>query len=177
MGVLISCYDLWCIYALLHISFLLYISWLEQLELLVATLIDLDAMDGKSSVSLLAECSSSPDVNTRLAFSLSFDISMKWMIDPVDILFSFSRLSCETKPQIYNTWGSQISVSAPWNQLHFQLLLSNIILIRRWRRFTTLVSNMPHLRCPLELSCLLHVSQYPSFSLFAIVEKPLPFYI
>jgi hypothetical protein len=37
----------------------------EQLELLIATLIDLDAMDGKSSVSLLAECSSSPDVNTR----------------------------------------------------------------------------------------------------------------
>lgn len=41
---------------------------LEQLELLVATLIDLDAMDGKSSVSLLAECSSSPNVNTRYAF-------------------------------------------------------------------------------------------------------------
>ncbi|KAK7842648.1 senescence-associated protein aaf [Quercus suber] len=39
----------------------------EELELLIATLIDLDAMDGKSSVSLLAECSSSPDVNTRKA--------------------------------------------------------------------------------------------------------------
>ncbi|CAH2065678.1 unnamed protein product [Thlaspi arvense] len=37
----------------------------EELELLVTTLIDLDAMDGKSSASLLAECSSSPDVNTR----------------------------------------------------------------------------------------------------------------
>uniref|UniRef100_A0A6N2MM24 Uncharacterized protein n=1 Tax=Salix viminalis TaxID=40686 RepID=A0A6N2MM24_SALVM len=37
----------------------------EELELLVTTLIDLDAMDGKSSVSLLAECSNSPDVNTR----------------------------------------------------------------------------------------------------------------
>jgi hypothetical protein len=36
-----------------------------KLELLVATLIDLDAMDGKRSVSLIAECSSSPDVNTR----------------------------------------------------------------------------------------------------------------
>ncbi|CAN6346242.1 unnamed protein product [Urochloa humidicola] len=36
----------------------------EELELLVATLIDLDAMDGKRSVSLIAECSSSPDVNT-----------------------------------------------------------------------------------------------------------------
>ncbi|KAG7986147.1 hypothetical protein I3843_03G067000 [Carya illinoinensis] len=39
----------------------------EELELLIATLIDLDAMDGKSSVSLLAECSSSPDVSTRRA--------------------------------------------------------------------------------------------------------------
>ncbi|CAA7024749.1 unnamed protein product [Microthlaspi erraticum] len=37
----------------------------EELELLVTTLIDLDAMDGKTSASLLAECSSSPDVNTR----------------------------------------------------------------------------------------------------------------
>lgn len=41
----------------------------EELELLVATLIDLDAMDGKSTVSLLAECSSSPDVNTRKALA------------------------------------------------------------------------------------------------------------
>ncbi|CAM8904436.1 unnamed protein product [Rhodiola kirilowii] len=41
----------------------------EDLELLVTTLIDLDAMDGKSSVSLLAECSSSPDVNTRKALA------------------------------------------------------------------------------------------------------------
>ncbi|KAH7533792.1 hypothetical protein FEM48_Zijuj04G0169400 [Ziziphus jujuba var. spinosa] len=41
----------------------------EELELLIATLIDLDAMDGKSSVSLLAECSSSPDVNTRKALA------------------------------------------------------------------------------------------------------------
>lgn len=41
----------------------------EELELLIATLIDLDAMDGKSSASLLAECSSSPDVNTRQALA------------------------------------------------------------------------------------------------------------
>ncbi|CAM0945696.1 unnamed protein product [Alopecurus aequalis] len=41
----------------------------EELELLVAALIDLDAMDGKRSVSLLAECSSSPDVNTRKALA------------------------------------------------------------------------------------------------------------
>ena len=37
----------------------------EQLELLITTLIDLDAMDGKQSVSLLAECSSSPNDSTR----------------------------------------------------------------------------------------------------------------
>lgn len=41
----------------------------DELELLITTLIDLDAMDGKSSVSLLAECSSSPDVNTRRALA------------------------------------------------------------------------------------------------------------
>lgn len=41
------------------------VLYVEQLELLIATLIDLDAMDGKSSVSLLAECSSSPDDKTR----------------------------------------------------------------------------------------------------------------
>ncbi|XP_010234155.1 senescence-associated protein OSA15, chloroplastic isoform X1 [Brachypodium distachyon] len=41
----------------------------EELELLVAALIDLDAMDGKKSVSLIAECSSSPDVNTRKALA------------------------------------------------------------------------------------------------------------
>lgn len=47
-------------FALLYSS-----SYVKQLELLITTLIDLDAMDGKSSVSLLAECSSSPDVSTR----------------------------------------------------------------------------------------------------------------
>ncbi|KAK8952311.1 hypothetical protein KSP39_PZI002971 [Platanthera zijinensis] len=41
----------------------------EELELLVATLIDLDAMDSKSSVSLLMECSSSPDVSTSVSFT------------------------------------------------------------------------------------------------------------
>ena len=45
--------------------------------MLVATLIDLDAMDGKSSVSLLAECSSSPDVNTRYAFDIYIYIYFK----------------------------------------------------------------------------------------------------
>ncbi|KAH9616320.1 hypothetical protein KSS87_000310 [Heliosperma pusillum] len=41
----------------------------EELELLITTLIDLDAMDGKSSVSLLAECCRSPDVQTRQALA------------------------------------------------------------------------------------------------------------
>ncbi|GMH26297.1 hypothetical protein Nepgr_028140 [Nepenthes gracilis] len=41
----------------------------EELELLITTLIDLDAMDSKSSVTLLAECSSSSDVNTRRALA------------------------------------------------------------------------------------------------------------
>lgn len=50
------------------------LSTLEQLELLITTLIGLDAMDGKSSVSLLAECSSSPDVSTRYAiFAFKFN--------------------------------------------------------------------------------------------------------
>ncbi|XP_039027265.1 senescence-associated protein SPA15, chloroplastic-like isoform X3 [Hibiscus syriacus] len=52
----------------------------EELELLITTLIDLDAMDGKSSVSLLAECSSSPDVSTRYAlWSLLFDKSSPFL--------------------------------------------------------------------------------------------------
>lgn len=56
----------WAINVIMFQCLSIYHSLLsEQLELLIATLIDLDAMDGKSSVSLLAECSSSPDVNTR----------------------------------------------------------------------------------------------------------------
>ncbi|XP_060970297.1 senescence-associated protein SPA15, chloroplastic-like isoform X1 [Cannabis sativa] len=47
----------------------------EELELLITTLIDLDAMDGKSSVSLLAECSSSPDVNTRKALANALSVA------------------------------------------------------------------------------------------------------
>ncbi|KAL7585621.1 hypothetical protein Lser_V15G44194 [Lactuca serriola] len=38
----------------------------KELELLVTTLTDLNTMDGKWNVSLLTECSSSLDVNTRL---------------------------------------------------------------------------------------------------------------
>ncbi|KAJ1264340.1 hypothetical protein BS78_09G255800 [Paspalum vaginatum] len=63
----------------------------EELELLVATLIDLDAMDGKRSVSLIAECSSSPDVNTRKSIS--------WQ-DPLEHKVSLNR---QTPNKLQNT--------------------------------------------------------------------------
>uniref|UniRef100_A0A7N0U5L1 Senescence-associated protein SPA15, chloroplastic n=1 Tax=Kalanchoe fedtschenkoi TaxID=63787 RepID=A0A7N0U5L1_KALFE len=59
----------WCIASALYDADGIDYTDPEDLELLVTTLIDLDAMDGKSSVSLLAECSSSPDVNTRKALA------------------------------------------------------------------------------------------------------------
>lgn len=72
----------------------------EELELLVATLIDLDAMDGKSSVSLLAECSSSPDVNTRkaLANALSAAPSM-WTLGNAG-MGALQRLAEDDNPAI-----------------------------------------------------------------------------
>ncbi|CAA2964213.1 uncharacterized LOC107802045 [Olea europaea subsp. europaea] len=72
----------------------------EELELLVATLIDLDAMDSKSSVSLLAECSSSPDVNTRraLANALSVAPSM-WTLGNAG-MGALQRLTEDSNPAI-----------------------------------------------------------------------------
>uniref|UniRef100_A0A2N9FBS7 Senescence domain-containing protein n=1 Tax=Fagus sylvatica TaxID=28930 RepID=A0A2N9FBS7_FAGSY len=72
----------------------------EELELLIATLIDLDAMDGKSSVSLLAECSSSPDVNTRkaLANALAAAPSM-WTLGNAG-MGALQRLSEDSNPAI-----------------------------------------------------------------------------
>ncbi|GMP32517.1 hypothetical protein CsSME_00006234 [Camellia sinensis var. sinensis] len=72
----------------------------EELELLVATLIDLDAMDGKSSVSLLAECSSSPDVNTRkaLANALAAAPSM-WTLGNAG-MGALQRLAEDSNPTI-----------------------------------------------------------------------------
>ncbi|KAK2997772.1 hypothetical protein RJ639_026033 [Escallonia herrerae] len=72
----------------------------EELELLVSTLIDLDAMDGKSSVSLLAECSSSPDVNTRkaLANALSAAPSM-WTLGNAG-MGALQRLAEDSNPAI-----------------------------------------------------------------------------
>ncbi|XP_020963012.1 uncharacterized protein LOC107609004 isoform X9 [Arachis ipaensis] len=83
----------------------------EELELLVTTLIDLDAMDGKQSVSLLAECSSSPDDSTRraLANALAAAPSM-WtlgnagmgalQIDFYCLWFMLQRLAEDSNPAI-----------------------------------------------------------------------------
>ncbi|KAF8034724.1 hypothetical protein BT93_C0897 [Corymbia citriodora subsp. variegata] len=72
----------------------------EELELLVRTLIDLDAMDGKSSVSLLAECSSSPDVSTRraLANALATAPSM-WTLGNAG-MGALQRLAQDSNPSI-----------------------------------------------------------------------------
>ncbi|GAY43720.1 hypothetical protein CUMW_076640 [Citrus unshiu] len=76
------------------------LSCLDQLELLVTTLIGLDAMDGKSSVSLLAECSSSPDVNTRqaLANALAAAPSM-WTLGNAG-MGALQRLAKDSNPAI-----------------------------------------------------------------------------
>ncbi|KAL6225778.1 hypothetical protein ACLB2K_004627 [Fragaria x ananassa] len=72
----------------------------EELELLIATLIDLDAMDGKTSVSLLAECSSSPDVSTRqaLANALAAAPSM-WTLGNAG-MGALQRLADDSNPAI-----------------------------------------------------------------------------
>ncbi|KAK4480096.1 hypothetical protein RD792_013153 [Penstemon davidsonii] len=72
----------------------------EELELLVAALIDLDAMDGKSSVSLLAECSNSPDDETRraLANALSAAPSM-WTLGNAG-MGALQRLAEDSNPAI-----------------------------------------------------------------------------
>ncbi|KAK7276242.1 hypothetical protein RIF29_17379 [Crotalaria pallida] len=72
----------------------------EELELLIRTLIDLDAMDGKQSVSLLAECSSSPDVSTRraLANALAAAPSM-WTLGNAG-MGALQRLAEDSNPAI-----------------------------------------------------------------------------
>ncbi|KAG9140903.1 hypothetical protein Leryth_010434 [Lithospermum erythrorhizon] len=71
-----------------------------DLEILIATLIDLDAMDSKRSVSLLAECSSSPDDNTRkaLANALSAAPSM-WTLGNAG-MGALQRLAEDSNPAI-----------------------------------------------------------------------------
>lgn len=72
----------------------------DELEFVVATLIDLDAMDGKSSVSLLVECSSSPDVSTRqaLANALTAAPSM-WTLGNAG-MGALQRLAEDSNPAI-----------------------------------------------------------------------------
>ncbi|XP_014504443.1 uncharacterized protein LOC106764645 [Vigna radiata var. radiata] len=72
----------------------------EELELLIRTLIDLDAMDGKQSVSLLLECSSSPDVSTRraLANALAAAPSM-WTLGNAG-MGALQRLAEDSNPAI-----------------------------------------------------------------------------
>ncbi|MED6161561.1 hypothetical protein PIB30_061983 [Stylosanthes scabra] len=72
----------------------------EELELLITTLIDLDAMDGKQSVSLLAECSSSPDDSTRraLANALAAAPSM-WTLGNAG-MGALQRLAEDSNPAI-----------------------------------------------------------------------------
>ncbi|KAK7321495.1 hypothetical protein VNO77_32205 [Canavalia gladiata] len=72
----------------------------EELELLITTLIDLDAMDGKQSVSLLVECSSSPDVSTRraLANALAAAPSM-WTLGNAG-MGALQRLAEDSNPAI-----------------------------------------------------------------------------
>ncbi|KAK7300695.1 hypothetical protein RJT34_11543 [Clitoria ternatea] len=72
----------------------------EELELLITTLIALDAMDGKQSVSLLAECSSSPDVRTRraLANALAAAPSM-WTLGNAG-MGALQRLAEDSNPAI-----------------------------------------------------------------------------
>ncbi|KAI4339457.1 hypothetical protein MLD38_024400 [Melastoma candidum] len=72
----------------------------EELELVVTTLIDLDAMDGKDSVSLLEECSNSPDVSTRqaLASALAAAPSM-WTLGNAG-MGALQRLAEDSNPSI-----------------------------------------------------------------------------
>lgn len=80
----------------------------EELELLVTTLIDLDAMDGKGSASLLAECSNSPDVNTRqaLANALAAAPSM-WTLGNAG-MGALQRLAEDKNPAIANAASKTI---------------------------------------------------------------------
>ncbi|KAF3332656.1 hypothetical protein FCM35_KLT02233 [Carex littledalei] len=72
----------------------------EELELLVATLIDLEAMDGKSSVSLLAECSSSPDVNTRKALANALAVAPSMWILGNAGMGALQRLANDSNPAV-----------------------------------------------------------------------------
>ncbi|KAH9311755.1 hypothetical protein KI387_026790, partial [Taxus chinensis] len=72
----------------------------DELELLVATLLDMDAIDGKSSASLLAECSTSPDVGTRQALANALaDAPSMWTLGNVG-LGALQRLAHDSNPAV-----------------------------------------------------------------------------
>lgn len=72
----------------------------EELELLVAALLDMDAIDGKSGASLLAECSSSPDVGTRQALANALaDAPSMWTLGNAG-MGALQRLAQDSNPAV-----------------------------------------------------------------------------
>eukprot|EP01018_Ginkgo_biloba_P026405 Gb_24599 [translate_table: standard] len=72
----------------------------DELELLIATLLDMDAIDGKSSASLLAECSSSPDVGTRQALANALaDAPSMWTLGNAG-MGALQRLAQDSNPVV-----------------------------------------------------------------------------
>lgn len=72
----------------------------DELELLVAALLDMDAIDGKSSASLLAECSSSPDVGTRQALANALaDAPSMWTLGNAG-MGALQRLAQDSNPAV-----------------------------------------------------------------------------
>ncbi|XP_057840711.1 senescence-associated protein AAF, chlorolplastic-like [Cryptomeria japonica] len=72
----------------------------DELELLVATLLDMDAIDGKSSATLLAECSSSPDVGTRQALANALaDAPSMWTLGNAG-MGALQRLARDSNPAV-----------------------------------------------------------------------------
>lgn len=72
----------------------------EELELLVAALLDMDAIDGKSGASLLAECSNSPDVGTRQALANALaDAPSIWTLGNAG-MGALQRLAEDSNPAV-----------------------------------------------------------------------------
>eukprot|EP00252_Welwitschia_mirabilis_P012759 TRINITY_DN2822_c0_g1_i1.p1 TRINITY_DN2822_c0_g1~~TRINITY_DN2822_c0_g1_i1.p1 ORF type:complete len:484 (-),score=115.37 TRINITY_DN2822_c0_g1_i1:157-1608(-) len=72
----------------------------DELEVLVATLLDMDAIDGKRSVSILVECSNSPDVGTRQALANALaDAPSMWTLGNVG-MGALQRLSQDSNPAV-----------------------------------------------------------------------------
>jgi len=103
----------------------------EELELLVATLIDLDAMDGKWSVSLIAECSSSPDVNTRY-IETSFLLKSPLITWILFSLYTATPHSFSAKITPYNSKNMLIllvNFFLFWTAIHKELNVRYILLV------------------------------------------------